>query len=250
MVPSPWNPRLSDLNSGHNCSPFYRFALTAWHHRRATLPRQKPRPLPLGLACPAPARFFRPRPSGLPWQRVRAPRSAAARAGPRLDRGPRPGGHSCHRRRHLISSPSLSRLASSRCTRAGGRGPFPAAPPCADAEGEGAAMRPGAGDPLCEYRPCPTPAFGSPCPDLGHPWKCRVPAHSSLAGTSPQLPCGVLSDLFYTTSELRSQDSSSLWIPLYSCSGEGLLDPCSSGCVCVAFPPNPAGFQIRSHACY
>ncbi|XP_054428812.1 spermatogenesis-associated protein 6 [Pteronotus mesoamericanus] len=61
----------------------------------------------------------------MPWQRVRAPRTAVSRAGPRLDRGPRPGGHSCHRGRHLVSSPFPLRRASPRLTRARGRGPSP-----------------------------------------------------------------------------------------------------------------------------
>lgn len=178
VVRSPlWNPRLPDLSRGPIAQflflPVSAHSLTSQKSRSAPSeapppPASEPRPLHLTLSCPAPARLFRLRPSGLPWQRVRAPRSAAARAGPRLDRGPRPGGHSCHRRRHFISSLSPSRPASSRRTWAGGRGSLPAASLCADAEGEGAAMRPGAGDPLCEYWPCPTPASASAtCP---RPW--------------------------------------------------------------------------------
>lgn len=88
----------------------------------------------------------------------------------------------------------------------------PRRPPCADAEGEGAAMRPGAGDPLCEYRPCPASASKSSAHPraLWYPWRSPVLSQSSLAGASPQLPVGVLSDLFHTTSEFRSRGSSSL----------------------------------------
>ncbi|MEJ1282622.1 hypothetical protein NN561_013583 [Cricetulus griseus] len=67
-------------------------------------------------------------------------------------------------------------------------GSLPAAPPCADAEGEGAAMRPGAGDPLCEYWTGPVPSQPQcPLPASGprEPWKRQVPAHSSLAGALP-----------------------------------------------------------------
>lgn len=244
VVRSPlWNPRLPDLSRGPIAQlflflPVNTHRLTSQKSRSAPSEApppsvSEPRPLHLTLSCPAPARLFRLRPSGLPWQRVRAPRSAAARAGPRLDRGPRPGGHSCHRRRHFISSlsPSAPRLPAALGPEAGGpspphhsaRMPKVKALQCALA----LEIRSVSTGPVPPQPPRPPPV-----PGPGDPWKCRVPAHSSLAGASPQLPAGVLSDFFHTTSELHSQGSSSLRITLYSFSFVVLLDSCSSLGMC------------------
>ena len=76
------------------------------------------------------------------------------------------------------------------------QGSLPAATPCADAEGEGTAVRPGAGDPLCEYRSRPQPPgvseFAEFTPDasvqLGEPSKQPSPSESSLGSLDPLSP--------------------------------------------------------------
>lgn len=118
----------------------------------------------LGVAAPAP-----PRPASLPAPPLLAamttsPRpahsccSGGTQAGPRapawgpqLPPPPPP---------RLLPVPAPPRVSSSH---SGPRpGSLPAALPRADAEGESAAMRPGAGDPLCEYgsRPLTSPGLG------------------------------------------------------------------------------------------
>lgn len=96
-------------------------------------------------------------------------------------------------------------------------GSLPAAPPRADAEGEGAAMRPGAGDPLCEYRSRPLrlclgvlsprnllwtlPPFTSENP--GSPRNLLPPNHPSLGTLDPVSPRS------YPTSKSRTPSHSS-----------------------------------------
>lgn len=203
-----------------------------WRHRTAS-----PHPTPSEATPPRvapPQSFARPRPN-------RWPRSGGSGASPPgLSSGPAPlaamttsprPAHSCCSGGtqagprapawgpqlppppppRLLPVPSPPRVSS---PHSGPRpGSLPAAPSRADAEGEGAAMRSGAGDPLCEYRSrsqLPPPA----CAPASGVYSGALLSFTSLKAELPQNllsplnhPSGALTSVPWVTSHFKIQNT-------------------------------------------